>query len=493
METQFMPLGLLTILFKHRRAVLTVFLTVVLSAVAYLLIATPKYESMAELIVRFGDRSIPEVNRTPQTELTPSDRHEIVLAHAAMLSSHDLAEQTINAIGLDKVYPDVVDDPPTRWSPMDEGIKRFLDKLSVDVGTQDNIITVSYLHPDKKLSHDIVQKLIDLYISQQTRIYQNPQSDFISGEVKAAGDRLAKAQSTLEAFKNQWQITDYDQEVQDLLKQRGDVDTALRGAQANLGQAQHRQKEITALIKNVPATQPETAGGEKYRSVDDAESRLADLKAKQSQMLATYSSNSTALSSLNEQIRTAEAEAKSRRSEVNSRNSSNPNVVYQTLQTDLLRTSADAESNAEPVRVLMDQMQTITQRLSDLQHNRGKFDDLLREHQIAEDAYRSLSNQFEDARVKDSLNKQRISPAALLSQPTYPYKTARPRKLITIVAALVGGMILAVGTALFLEAKDDRFTSAEQVAYLLELPVLASLERPQRPIVRGLLTYGGVT
>src|SRR6185437_2500712 len=93
METQFMPLGLLTILFKHRRAVLTVFLTVVLSAVAYLLIATPKYESMAELIVRFGDRSIPEVNRTPQTELTPSDRHEIVLAHAAMLSSHDLAEQ----------------------------------------------------------------------------------------------------------------------------------------------------------------------------------------------------------------------------------------------------------------------------------------------------------------------------------------------------------------------------------------------------------------
>lgn len=493
METQFMPLNLITILFKHRRAALTVFFTVVLSALAYLLIAEPKYESVSELIVRFGDRSVPDVNRTPQVELTPSDRHEIVLAHAAMLSSHDLAEQTINSFGLDKVYPDIVDDPPSRWSPMDEGIKRFLDKLSVDVGTQDNIITVSYLHPDKKLAHDIVQKLIDLYISQQTRIYQNPQSDFLNGEVKAAGDRLAKAQSTLENFKNQWQITDYDQEVADLLKQRGDVDTALRGAQANLGQAQHRQREITQLIKNVPSTQPEPASGEKYRSVDDAESRLADLRAKQSQMLATYSPNSTALSSLNQQIKTAEAEAKSRRSEVNNRSANNPNVVYQTLQTDLLRTSADAESNAEPVRVLMDQMQTITQRLGDLQRNRGKFDDVVREQQIAENAYRSLSNQFEDARVKDSLNKQRISPAAILSLPTYPYKTARPRKLVTVAAALVGGMILAVGAALFLEAKDDRFSSAEQVAYLLELPVLASLERPQQPIVRGLLTYGGVT
>ena len=488
-----MPLGFLTILFKHRRAVLTVFFTVVLGGLAYLLIAEPKYESVAELIVRFGDRSIPEVNRTPQIELTPSDRHEIVLAHAAMLGSHDLAQQTIEAFGLDKVYPDIVDDPPTRWSPMDEGVKRFLDKLSVEVGTLDNIITVSYLHPDKKLSHDIVQKLIELYIAQQTRIYQNPESDFMNNEVKGAGDRLAKAQAELEQFKGQWQITDYDQEVTDLLKQRGDVDTALRGAQASLGQAQHRQKDITQLIKSVPATQPEPAGGEKYRSVDDAETRLADLKTRQSQMLATYSPNSTALASLNAQIKTAEAEASARRGEVNNRSASNANVVYQSLQTDLLRTSADAESNAEPVRVLMDQMQSITTRLTDLQRNRGQFDNLIREQQIAESTYRSLSGQYEDARVKDSLNKQRISPAALLSEPTYPYKTARPRKLITIAASIFGGMILAVGAALFLEAKDDRFSSAEQVAFLLELPVLASLERPQQPLVRGLLSYGGAS
>jgi uncharacterized protein involved in exopolysaccharide biosynthesis len=491
MNVQWMPYNLLTTLFRHRRAVLGVFFGVLFAGLAYLLIAEPKYQSEAQLIVRFGDRSIPEVARTPTTEMTPSDRHEIVLAHAAMLSSHDLAQKTIEAFGLDVVYPDIVDDPPTRWTPMDEAIKRFMDKLAVDVGTQDNIIDVTYLHPDKKLAHDIVQKLIDLYVAQQTEVYQNPQSEFMASEVKGAGERLAQAQAVSENFRQQWHISDFDQEVQDLLQQRGDVETSLKTAEANLQQAQHRQADIEGLIKTVPETQPEPAGGEKYRSVDDAESRLADLRAKQSQMLATYSANSPAMESLNAGIRTAEADLKARRKELDNRSASNVNTVYQTLQTDLLRTSADAKSNTEPVRVLTEQLAGIDQRLADLRQNRGKFADLQREQQIAEDTYKTLSTQYEDARVKDSLNKRRISPATLISQPTYPYKSARPRKLITILACLFGGAILAVGTALFLEAKDDRFTTAEQVALMLDVPVLASFERYQQPAVAGLLTYGG--
>jgi uncharacterized protein involved in exopolysaccharide biosynthesis len=491
MNGELMPYGLLTTLFKHKKAVLGIFFGVVLCGLAYLLIATPKYESVAELIVRFGDRSVPEVARTPTSEMTPSDRREIVLSHAAILSSHDLAQATIEAFGLNAVYPDIAANPPTRWTPVDEAVNRFLGKLSVDVGAQDNIITVSFLHPDKKLAHDIVQKLIDLYVAQQTLVYQNPQSGFIGSEVKDAGSRLARAQAALEQFKDQWQITDFDQETADLLKQRGDVDTSLRNADANLQQAQHRQNDIDRLIKNVPATLPESAGGEKYRSVDDAESRLADLHAKQSQMLATYSPSSPAMASLNAAIGTAEADLKKRRAELNSRSASNANSVYQTLQTDYLRTSADAQSNAEPVRILTEQLNTIDHRLSDLRRNRGNYNDLVREQQIAEETYRSLSTQYEDARVKDSLNRQRISPATLISQPTFPYKTARPRKLITMLACVFGGAILAIGTALVLEGRNDRFTTAEQVAFLLDVPVLASFERYQRPTTRGLLTYGG--
>jgi len=491
MNPQLVPLGLSTVLFRHKRAVLTVFFGIVLAGAAYLALATPNYQSVAQLVVLFGDRSIPDVSHQQVTELTPADRHEIVLAHAAMLDSHDLAEETISSFGIGTLYPAIVANPPTRWTQMDEAVKQFGGKLSVDVGTQDNIITVSFMHPDKKLAHDVVRKLIELYIAQQTKIYQNPQSDFMAKEVKDADARLNRAQTALEQFKGKWRITDYDQEVQDLLQQRGDVDSSLQTARANLEQAQHKQKDIEQLIKHVPTMQPETAGGEKYRSIDDAEARLADLKSKQSQMLATYSPNSPALAQLNAAIRTAEEEAAARRAEVNGRSASAANVVHQTLQTDYLRTSAEAESNAQPVRILTEQLQGIDQRLGDLQQNRGTYNDLVREQQIAEEAYKTLSTQYTDARIKDNLNRQRISPATVISQPTMPYRAARPRKLVTAVACVCAAVILALATGLALEARDDKFTTAEQVAYLLDVPVLASFEQRRNPPLRGLLSYGG--
>jgi succinoglycan biosynthesis transport protein ExoP len=491
MNAQLMPYGLLTLLFKHKKTVFGIFFAIVFAGGAYLLFAQPKYESVAQLIVRFGDRSIPEVDRVQTVELTPSDRREIVLAHAAILGSHDLAEGTINAFGLDTVYPDIVADPPTRWSPMDEAVRVFLYNLSVDVGTNDNVISVTLLHPDKELAPKLVRKLIDLYVAHQTAVYQNPQRDFLNTEVKDASTRLATAQNELEKFKGQWRITDYDKEVEDLLKQRGDVDTSLRNAEANLTQAQHRQQELEQLIRKVPENIPEQASSEKYRSLDDAESRLADLNAKKSQMLATYNENSPALASLKAGIATAQTEVNSRRTALKSRSTSNVNSVYQTLQTDLLRTSADAQSNAEPVRVLTTQLAAIDRRLTDLQQNRGTFNDLTREHQIAEGTYRSLSTKYEDARVKDNLNEQRISPATMISQPTLPYRTARPRKLITVLACLFAGIILGIGGALVREALDDRFTTAEQVAFILDLPVLASFERRPRRTAQLLLAHGG--
>src|ERR1700744_1549823 len=91
----------LTILLKQRVAAVSIFLAVILMGGIYLIVAQSKYESVAELIVRFGDRSIPDINRNPATELTPSDRREIVLSHAAIIGSPDLEQATIEAFGIE--------------------------------------------------------------------------------------------------------------------------------------------------------------------------------------------------------------------------------------------------------------------------------------------------------------------------------------------------------------------------------------------------------
>ena len=491
MSVQLIPYNAVTVLSKQWRTFLGVFAAVMIAGIGYLVIATPKYESVAELVVTFGDRNSPDIAHNGAGELTPSDRREIVLSHAAILESHDLARATIEAFGIDKVYPKIAEDPPSRGTPMDAAVQQFKSDLAVEVGAQDNIITITMHHPDKDLAPQLVQKMTDLYLTRQTTVYRDPHENFMNSETRSANDRLTKAQNALEEFKGQWRITDYDKEVEDLLSQRGDVETDMHNARANLAQAQIRQKELQALMTKIPEKLPDQASSEKYRALDDARTRLADLKTKQSQMLATYAPNSPAMASLNAGIATAEAELKARSSELGNRNTSQQNTVYQSLQTDFLRTSADANSNAEPVRVLTEQLAAIDHRLSDLQKNRGPYNTLLREQQISEETYHALSLQLADARIKGNLNDQHISPAMMISAPTQPYKTARPRKLITLLACFFGGTILAAGAALLREAQDDRFSSAEQVAYLLDLPVLASFQKRPSRIPLELIAFGG--
>lgn len=478
-----MPANLIAILIRHFAAMVVVFLSVVMLGVIYLATSTPKYESTAQMIIRFGDRSIPDIDRSPVTEVTPADRREIVLSNAALLESPDLIEEVVTAVGIENLYPDIAEKPPARWSPMNEAAQRFAGSLWVGVGTQNNVITVSFLHTNAAVAQTVLQNLIDLYVTRQTTVYHSSHSDFLKEEVSTAAQRLEGAQSALGVFKEKLGISDYGQEVTELLKQRGEINSSLHAAQAAFDQSKQRRDQLSALIKSLPATQPGAAGGELYRSLDEAQSRLAELTTKRSQMLATYTPGSPALASLDASIAAAQAEVEKRRDEVNQRSSTNVNTVYQAVQTDYLRTVADAESSAEPVRVLTGQLSAVDERLSALEKARGTFLDLSREERLADETYRSLLTRYEDARIKDNINQQRISAATVISQPSLPYRPSRPRKTLTLLACMFAGGILAIGAAFMIQAWRNDFMTPEQVTAFLGLPVLASIpaQSPRRP------------
>ena len=477
MSVKAAPAAMLTVLFKRRWLLLAVFLTVVGAGVGYLATATPKYQSLAELIIRFGDRSIPTVDRTPTTELTPSDRREIVLANSQLLQSHSLIRATIETLGVGVLFPDIVARPPASWSIMDEAVRTLQSNLSVEVGLQNNVISVAVLHPDPVLAPKIVNTMIERYIARESEVYRDPQVSFQRVGLTQAEQRLTAAQRALEEFKARHRITDFDQEVIDLLKRRGDVDASLRAAQAALVQADQRRQDLQKLMVGVPERLPGTPSGEKYRSFDEAQARLSDLRSKQSQMLATYSDNSPALDQVRSGIANAERDLRGRRADVGGRSAPSANPVFQTLQTDFFRATADAQGGREPVRIYAEQLSGIEARLRELQGARGGLTDGLRQVQVADDTYRSLYRQFEDAQVKQSLNSERISNAAVLSQPTIPYRVARPRKLVTLAAALMAGLMLGLCAVLLTEAMDDRFTTPDQLAAALGVPVLATFGR----------------
>jgi uncharacterized protein involved in exopolysaccharide biosynthesis len=297
-------------------------------------------------------------------------------------------------------------------------------------------------------------------------------------QVAEADSRLQKAQAELRDYKAENGITSFDEQLTALITQRTDTNEALQSANVTLIQSTQRRDELQRLIAKVPASLLNTAGGEKYRSLDDAQAALAGLQVKEQQMLATWRADSPVMDQLRASIESATANLRARRGEIARRDASAPNLVFQNIQTDLLRATAEALAGAHSVETLKGQVEFLDRRQDQLEHLRTSLLERNRAVEIADSAFRATSLHFEDARVADSRLNDRISRGAIISQPSLPYKPSKPRYILMSVAFAVASIMVAIGMVLLTELLDDRFTDPAQITRMMGIPVLATFDKP---------------
>jgi len=467
-------------LFFRRKGLFVGTVVVVLAAGGgYLLWATPQYRSQAAVVVRFDDQSFPQTDMAKDSTASvtaQADRHETVLAHADILTSPDLAREVIEKVGLERVYPDIVEDPPSVGTPMDEALYVFSKKLVVDPEQQGDVITISFDHRDKKVAQTILRDLIDGYMTRTAAIFSHPDLAFQQAQVDQAKTRLDQAQTALREYKAAAGITSFDDQLAALIKQRTDTNGALQSTEVDLVQSTQRRDELQRLIEKLPPSLVNSASGEKYHSLDDAQTTLDGLLLKERQMRASYNADSPMLDQLHAAIATATADLKARRGEIGRRDSTAPNLVFQNIQTDLIRATADALANQHAVDALKAQVAALDSQMSALERHHTGLLERSREVDLADNAFRNLSNHLADARVADNRLKDRISQGAVITQPSLPYKVAKPRYLVLSAAFLVTAVLLGIGTVLLAELLDDRFAGPEQFAHRTGVRVLATFD-----------------
>jgi uncharacterized protein involved in exopolysaccharide biosynthesis len=471
----------LSLFFRRKMLFALTVLTVVAAGAGYLILVTPQYRSEAAVVVRFDDRSIPETNLAKDSTATvtaQNERHETVMAHADILTSPDLARAVIEKVGIHNAYADVVADPPSWGTPMDEAIRLFEKKLVVDPGQQGNVIHVSFDHPSPEMARTILQYLIGDYMHHEADIFSHPDVDFQQAQVVDAQVRLQRAQGELRDYKAENGITSFDEQITALITQRTDTNEARQSANVTLIQATQRRDELRRLIDKLPASLSNSAGGEKYRSLDDAQAALSGLQIKERQMLATYGASSDVMAQLRAQTESATSNLTARRKELGRRDATAPNLVFQNIETDLIRATADALAGARSVDTLNAQVQALDQRLDKLETARTGLLERSRSVELADAAFRAISMHLEDARIADSRLNDRISHGAIVAQPSLPYKPAKPRYILMSLAFAVASIMAAIAMVVLAELLDDRFTDPAQITRMLGMRVLADLDKP---------------
>ncbi len=416
MENSVTIRDILASFFRQYKTFRLIFFVAILFGVVSLVISTPLYEASGSLLIKFGADADAKVTETKSGEpLTPSDRREIIQSNIDIIRSHDLLKMVIEKVGIERVYPKLTEKVGKKDSPIEVAIKN-LDRnhLSVKSSSQSNIIDVNVMNPNPKVAAELVDAIQNIFITRQLEIFNKPQTIFLQEQVKLAEERLNKSQQKLRDFKSSVGISSIEEEINELLKQKSN------------------------------------AAAVAFQAVDDAQAKLSELKDKEAEMLTTYKASSPAIKALRKSIAEAQRQLDDRKKNLD---------------------SSSEEST------LSGQNDTINKRISQLEAQRGTYNDLARQVQVDETSYKNYVERSEEARINATLGERKITSVVVVDSPVEPIKPARPRKLLTLIAAIMAGMVLG-GIAVFArEIFDERFRTPRQLARSLKLPVLADFPK----------------
>jgi len=314
---------LLVFYYKYRRRLAMAFLVPFLLAVAISFIPKPRYEATGTLVVRLGSEYVyqPEIgagSNGPASPI-PFDRDQIYKAEVAILGSHDLHQQVVQTIGLDRMYPqskngghraltplrDWVLTVLDRWYPEDEetpaavqsvrealinydsdtklsedekarrrldmAVENFGKRLDIVLGKESAVINVSFQHRDRDVAVQALDALLKFYMEKRKQLYIDTRGSLASAEADTTRRRALSAQAAVENFKREHQIYSLPDQRAQLLQQREEVrkqmttvsnpvlEDRLRDITAQLDELDAQEREYNTLQHNVQMANDEDA------------------------------------------------------------------------------------------------------------------------------------------------------------------------------------------------------------------------------------------
>ena len=164
----------LTVFFKHKWKISTIFLITVMAVTIGSFLISPVYEAKSSLLVKFGReyiyRSEVGEEKSPAILISPE---ETINAEINILTSRDLIEKVITTLKIENIYPELLESSSPRLgniglgtnkiTPLQAAVLKFEKKLTVEGLKKSSVIEVSFQHTDPQIAAKTVNTLVDFY------------------------------------------------------------------------------------------------------------------------------------------------------------------------------------------------------------------------------------------------------------------------------------------------------------------------------------------
>lgn len=336
-------------------------------------------------------------------------------------------------------------------------VTRLSEQLLVEPAIESQIVRISYRDPDPIMASQVVNKVAEEYLKQHLAIHLNQAAgSFYADQIKPVESELAALLDQLKEMKSRWGITSYPQQSKVLLEKLQTFDVALATVQKEIISKRSKVERIQELRKSNPdllIPLPEIAHDVQ---IQDLENKLVTLRYQLAALRQRYTEDSRQVVTAWEQIKQVEA---------------------------LIRDQVDEFLNREiaELRKLQAEEQALAQTTK-------RLDAEIKALPAKEVALAKLEKQIEDKqlaltelrkRYQDSLAAQgtdyRLENVKIVSLASIPLKPVAPNLPLNLALGLILALVVSFSAAFFVEYWDDSLKVPEDVERHLGLPVFVSI------------------
>jgi uncharacterized protein involved in exopolysaccharide biosynthesis len=396
---------------------------------------------------------------------------ETINSEIGILTSRSLAETAIRKVGLARLYPQLAGgagDPIV----MDEAVDAFAKDLQADPVKVSNVISVGFRHADRATAIATVNAVVDAFQEAHARVYSEPRSPFIEGQLGELTQRLQQLEERRSKLRLQSGIYNAEQQRTDLINMRSDAEKALLTAQSQYTELQTRLQTLSEEAKHVDTTAVSTES-DNNTLLATAEAQLLSLREQEHDLLTRLQSTTPEVQNVQSQIRLVEQTIA--RAKEFSLVRKAPSPVLQRAQEEMLLNRADLQPASEHAAALRAAIARYDEQLKNLETNDLALRQIDQDINGLGQSVRDAQQRLVQARFEDSLDKSNVVSIGIIERATGSAKPVAPKKLLFLAAGVVGGLALAGFVLLLAILSQNTLLMAESVVRALDLPVLVTI------------------
>ncbi|HEX4227159.1 MAG TPA: GumC family protein [Bryobacteraceae bacterium] len=439
-----------TILSRRKWQIAITFFAVIATVTAYTLLAPKQYESQMKILVK-NERADMIVSagggdgsgyhgEVSETEIN---------SEIELLDGINLLQHVVIKCGLEKGDSGVGKIPPQLPIAIERATTRLQHNLTITPVRKANIIQVVYSSRDPRQATAVLRELAESYLEEHLKVHGTPGTyQFFATQAARYQNQLEQAEANLERFRQQNNIVMLAQQKEVMLQKESDSEAALMQADAAEDESAYKIVITSTQLANTPArilTQ-DRALPNQY-SVEHLNSMLADLQNRRTQLLANFRPDDRTVVEVDKEIADTRASLNKATAETASEQSTDVNPVHQSLEIDMAKEQAELAGVKGRRQALISQTKSYREQLMALGNATEEYDDLIRTQKKAEENYLLYAKKAEEARIAESLDRQKIANVAIAEPPTEPHLPSKPKVALNLGLGVLLAGFLSLGIA----------------------------------------------